>query len=220
MSTLYGAQKIFECSSDTRFRVERYLADKEREYARVLLDVAAALRVRNFAAASHLIGDYESKQLRVDPPNPLALPAEPRNTAVDVESLEQIFTLRPHLLRALPETEWEALHVVTGLNYLLGGRVSGDALPDDFVGVPNMDRHTVVLMMQFHVKHVQELERMRSIGISDAKILCCNAGSCEPCMKISGKRFPLDRLPELPYEKCTCDLGCRCFLAAIIPGFD
>ena len=182
--------------------------------------VSAALRARDFANASHVVGAYESKQFRLDPPNPLALPARPREAAADVASLKQIFTLRPKLLRALAEGEWEPLHIVTGLNYLLGGRVSGDDLPDDFVGVPNMDRHTVVLTMQFHVKHVHDLERMRSVGIRQAKILCCNAGSCEHCLSISGKRFTLDRLPELPYEKCTSDMGCRCMVTAVIPGFE
>lgn len=220
MSKLYGAQKIFECSPYIRVRVERYRAAKEREYVTLLTDATTALRSRDFAKASQLIGTYESKQIRVDPPNPLALPADPREIAVDVAALKQIFTLRPKLLRALPEAEWEPLYIVAGLNYLLGGRVSGDGLPDDFVGVPNMDRQTVVLTMQFHFKHVRDLERMRSLGIRQAKILCCNAGSCEPCLKISGKRFPLDRLPELPYEKCTSDMGCRCLMIAVISGID
>jgi hypothetical protein len=220
VSALYGGQKIFECSPDIRVRVERYRADKEREYVKLLTDATTALRCRDFAKASQLIGTYESKQLRVDPPNPFALPADPREIGVDVTALKQIFTLRPKLLRALPEAEWDELHIVAGLNYLLGGRVSGDGLSDNFVGVPTLDRHTVVRMMQFHIQYLRDLERFRSAGFRQAKILCCNADSCEPCMTLAGKRFRLDRLPELPYEKCTSDLGCRCCLTAVIPGFD
>lgn len=220
ISRLYSTTTIVECSPETRDRVEKYLAMKQREYGQFLGEVTAALRARQFLKASHLTSAYESRQLRTDPPNPLAISAGPREATVDAQAIEQIFRLRPKLLRDLAEADWESLHLVTGLNYLFGGRVSAEGLPAGFTGVPHFDPATVVRMMNFALKHSQDLERMRRAGVRQAKIACCNAGSCEPCLMIHGKRFALDRIPELPYEKCTCELGCRCLYLPVVSGFD
>jgi hypothetical protein len=48
--------------------------------------------------------------------------------------------------------------------------------------------------------------------------MACGADSCGACQQLDGKRFALDKLPEMPYEKCTCEVGCRCLLTAVIPG--
>jgi hypothetical protein len=130
-----------------------------------LADAEAALRAREFAKASDLIGEYDSKQLRTDPPNPMAIPADPRDAWVDAAALKKIFAFRPKLLRALPEKDWEPLHVVAGLNYLLGGRVSGEALPADLVGLSHLDRHAIARMMHFGFKHLQDAEfpRLRTM---------------------------------------------------------
>jgi hypothetical protein len=220
ISALYAGRRIVECSAEVRGRVERYLAAKKREYERLLADARAALGGRDFAKASILLAEYESRQLNTEAPNPLGISAGPRAVEADVAALKQIFSLRPKILRALPESEWEPLHAVTGLNYLLGGRVSAEALPSDFVGVPNLNPHAVVRMMVFRFKHLRDLERMRSIGVREARIMACGGDSCGPCQQLEGKRFALDKLPELPYEKCTREVGCRCLLTAVIPGFD
>ena len=221
MSKLHAEKAVIECSPEIRPRVSQYVADKEREFDDAIAETLAALRTKDFAKASHAIGAYESKQLRLSPPNPLTIPQPPRETATDVEALRAIFASRPKILSELPESDWEPLHVVVALSHLLHGRVSPKWLPAGFVGVSKFDTATTVRMMQFHMHHLYNIKRMRAIGITQGSILCAapNAGSCDACMKIADELRNLDSLPELPYEKCTCALGCRCVIVAKIPGF-
>jgi len=226
------AKMVIECSSEIRPRILQYVADKEGEFNNAVAEALMALRLKDFAKASHTIGAYESKQLQlpksgcrinVDTLQPEFYelpPASPRKTADDVEALTEIFSLRPKILRNLAEEEWDPLHIVVALSHLLHGRVSFEWLPTGFVGVSKFDTATTVRMMNFHINHIHDVKRMRGIGITKGKILCVgpNAGSCDECIKIADTLYSLDRLPELPYEKCTCDMGCRCLVVAKIPG--
>jgi hypothetical protein len=55
----------------------------------------------------------------------------------------------------------------------------------------------------------------RSGGANSVEIL--GAGdSCPACRKIVGQRFAIDKIPELPYEHCTCDVGCRCVMTPVV----
>lgn len=214
MSKLHATKTVIECSPEIRPRVLQYVANKEREFDDAIAEALVALRTNDFEKASRTIGAYESKQLHLSPPNPLAIPEPPRETTADVETLEEIFTLRPKILSELAESEWEPLHVVVALSHLLHGRLSLEWLPAGFVGVSKFDVATTVRMMQFHIIYLRNLKEMRALGITQGSILCGapNAGSCDACMKIADKIGNLDSLPELPYEKCTCYLGCRCSL--------
>jgi hypothetical protein len=45
-------------------------------------------------------------------------------------------------------------------------------------------------------------------------ISCANDSLvCPACKKLSGKRFKISEVPELPYEQCTSEMGCRCDVA-------
>lgn len=78
-----------------------------------------------------------------------------------------------------------------------------------------MNSATATRMLSSYVKHQSDLAQMRELGIKKAKII--GIGGCEACAALNNKTFLLDELPELPYEKCTCALGCRCMTIAVLP---
>jgi hypothetical protein len=78
-----------------------------------------------------------------------------------------------------------------------------------------MDSTTATRMLEFYVHHQRDLSRMRGSGIKKVKII--GIGGCEACAALNNKTFLLDELPELPYEKCTCYLGCRCMTRSVLP---
>lgn len=220
MAERYKADTMFECSSEIRPRILEYSTDKKREFDDAIAEALAALRFKDLAKASRTIDAYESKQLHLEKLNPLAITQPPRETATDVEELKTIFTLRPKILSELAEDEWQPLHIVAALSHLLHGRVSHSWFPQGFMGVVKFDLATTVRMMQCHIRHFYDIKRMSSIGITQGRVLSAgtNAGSCKACMKIADKLYNLDSFPELPYEKCTCAMGCRCAIVAKIPG--
>ena len=219
MAKLHASRNIVECTPEVRLRVSHYVEDKKQEYHDAISAALSAIRKREFATASRIIGQYESKQLKIEAPNPLAIPSPPRTEAADAKALTEIFTLHPKILKDLPEQEWEPLHVATALSYLQRGRVhlQPEWFPADFVGVSKFDTSTTVRMMNFHINHLRNSRRMRDIGITKGRIRCIPGVSCDACQKIADKLQSLDALPELPYEKCTCNMGCRCYLEADMP---
>ena len=56
---------------------------------------------------------------------------------------------------------------------------------------------------------------IRELGIKKATIN--GIGGCEACSALYNKTYSIDTLPELPYEDCTCALGCRCWVRTVLP---
>lgn len=212
MAKLHAAKTVVRCSPNVLPRLTEYAAEKKREYDQMVTDALSTLRRKDFAAASRLIGVYESKQVELHTENPLALKAPPRSTETDVDALKKIFSLRPNILKDLSPDDWSALHVAYSLSHLLHGRFSDEWLPDGFVGVSKFQTGVTHRMFDAHFRHVQTLDRIRSLGIKQGKILCtsANQGTCDECMKLNGKEFSLADVPQLPYERCTCQRGCGC----------
>uniref|UniRef100_UPI003F498A99 SAP domain-containing protein n=1 Tax=Cupriavidus yeoncheonensis TaxID=1462994 RepID=UPI003F498A99 len=218
MRKRHQTERIVECSLEARERVTQYLADKKREDNKMISAALAAIRAGDFAAASQLVSAHEAKQLTFEVENPLALPSPPRETEADVNAIQKIFTLRPKILSQMSERDWSALHVAQALSHLLHGRFSEEWLPPDFVGVTKFPADVARRMLYFHFLHVERVEKYRAAGVTEGKVLCGapNQGTCPECMELDGKTFTLDKAPELPYERCTCELGCRCCLTAVI----
>jgi len=68
----------------------------------------------------------------------------------------------------------------------------------------------VLRMIGFYANRQRELERWKPLGVTTARIACSHSGSCDAREALDEKRYALSKLPELPYEHCTCALGCRC----------
>src|ERR1700728_760731 len=147
MSRLHVHRQVVACSPEARNHVIRYLESKRQEYDRAIQDSLAALRVREFEKASHTIRAFQSKQLRLSPPNPIAIEGPPMTTATDVAMLDTIFTARPKILRELPANDWEPFRIVAALSGLLGGQVSLEWFPLEFVGIRRLRQFTALRMM-------------------------------------------------------------------------
>lgn len=222
----YKADTMYECSSEVKPRVLQYSSDKkaalEKEFHAATYKALAALRIKDFAKASHIIGTYLSAKknniLHWRLPNPMGISVPPRTVDEDVTELKMIFSLRPKILSGLSESDWEQVHIVSALGHLLHGGWSVKWLPEWFVGVSKFDASTTLLMMQFHISHIQRIQSLRACGITHGEILGGSEkkGSCNACIKISGVVGKLEDLPELPYEKCTCEkYGCRCMVISV-----
>ena len=69
-----------------------------------------------------------------------------------------------------------------------------------------------------HIKTIESFRRAKFIEC--VEVIACSENSCGYCRSMDGRVFKLDDLPEMPFEKCTNDLGCRCVVIAVITGPD
>lgn len=205
--------KIVRCTPAASQAVQAWLDHQARTLELATDETIAALRRRQWKTAIQIGDAYRDK--RFEPPvhpaqEALTIRPGPRTIEERAAELAKTFTMRPKILEGLDLEQWEGLHLNYAIWQLLGHSAEEKCMPG-FAGLGAMDAATVLRMMGFYERQWCDLEQWRKLGIKKASISCTKSGSCEACIALDEKTYRLDRLPELPYERCTCVLGCRCF---------
>lgn len=212
MRRLVADRQIVRCTPATRGIVQSWI-DRQAQILETATDeLITALRNRKFNAAIQIADAWRVQ--RFEPPvhpaqEAMTIPSQPRTLEARTREVAAMFTLRPKILRGLSSDQWEGLHVNYAVWQLLGQSADEKCMPG-FTGLGEMDAATVMRMMGFYASHQRELEQWNPLGVKTARIACCHSGSCDACEALDEKRYALSKLPELPYEDCTCALGCRC----------
>jgi len=203
---------IVGCSSEARQAVESWLYRQAQALETATDELITALRNRQFKIAIQIADAWRAQQFR-PPIHPdqeaMTIPSQPRNLDDRVREVAGMFTLRPKILKRLDADQWEGLHLNYAVWQLLGRSVDERCMPG-FTGLGEMDGATVLRMLGFYANHQREIAQWGPLGVKTVRITCCHSGSCDACEALDEKRYPLSKLPELPYEHCTCALGCRC----------
>lgn len=221
MLQLCGKRKVLTCSSEAKQAVAAWVRERNDALVEAADKVIAALLQRRFKDALELADAYRKTRFEV-PVQPgqdaITIKTPQRSVEERIADLARIFTLRPKILKDLPSDDWEGLYLNHCLWKLIGTEFLEKCMPG-FTGLGVMDEATVARMLSFYSGHSQNRENWRVLGIKKASVSCCNSGSCDPCLALDGKTYQLSKLPELPYERCICALGCRCLYMAEI-NFD
>jgi hypothetical protein len=203
-------RKVIRCAPAVSAIVSAWVAEQEKSAETAIDGVIVALRRHDFKTAMRIADTYSESKFR--PPNhpaqdAMTIKSAPRSREKREADLAMVFTLRPKILDGMQPEQWEGLYLNYAVWQLLGSTAPEKCMPG-FAGVGVMDSATATRMLGFYVKHQSDIARMRESGIKKAKII--GIGGCEACLALNNKTFPLDKLPELPYKDCTCELGCRC----------
>jgi len=199
---------VLLCSEQGHQISNDYLATEKEKRLNVEQQVLDALRNRKFKKASLLVSSFEAEQVFA---RGMGVDWQNHDSTRDIAVLKIIFASNPKILKNL-NNEWsEHLRLAAGMMYLWGTGVAKGWLPPNLETGLVMDGDTVARMMEFHALHQINLAQYREWGNKSVKISTANDGrTCEACKKIAGKKFKIDEVPELPYEKYTCTIGCRC----------
>jgi SAP domain len=220
--------KVLVCSEEGCQIAEAYLTSERERRHEVEQRIVEALQKRRFKKASLICASFEARQVF---PRPILSshgdwrsPEANRkywqhfNPAYDVEILDIMFSSKPKILKDLSVSRIEHLRLAAGMMYLWGTRdVKKDLLPPNLAtGLP-MNSMSAARMILFHARNQGHLAQYREWGCKSVEILTGNdVWTCEACKKIGDKKYKIDKVPELPYEKCTCDVGCRCSFDPVI----
>jgi len=214
MEKLYAHRMVLRCTPAASQAVSRWEAEQATALETAIDDVIVALRNRNCKAAIRSVDAYRNNKF--EPPvhpaqEAMTVHPAPRSIEERANDLAKVFTMRPKILKGLQPEQWEGLYLNYAVWQLLG-RVAPEKYMPGFSGLGVMSSATVTRMLSFHVNHQRNLARWRELGVKRGTIL--GIGGCEACLALHNKTFTLDELPELPYEDCTCGLGCRCRVKA------
>jgi hypothetical protein len=202
---------VLRCSERGRTISEQYLAEEREKRAIAERHVLEALSNRQFIKAVQTMAAFEAKQVFLRGLVAMGRKSwEDYDPTRDAETLSHIFHVKPKVLASLSdEQRLEHLRMATAIRYLWGRGYKEYPLPEDTGQV--IKNHFATRMIMIAAHFYTRLAEFRQTGVTSVQVYNCNDHFvCSACHVLAEQEHKLDEMPELPYEKCTSELGCRC----------
>ena len=215
MKKAVSGLSLLQCSEQGQEIVERYEAAEREKRVQLEQSLLNALQQHEFRKAVELRVSYEAEQIF---PSGLGIDWQdyPFNEH-DVGMIESIFTRKPRVMAHLSDEQLEPLRVGAGM-IVLGWTPSQMKkwLPSDLDNGLHVSNWGAALMLHSHAHYLREMRQARKFqndGVFqyEVSIETCNDDYvCDACRRIASRKYTVEVAPELPYEKCTSEDGCRC----------
>lgn len=213
MKQVVSGLTILICSERSREIAEQYITNEKAKRSKIEQQVLDYLRQREFKEASVTVASYEAEQVF---PRGMGVDWKHYDPKQDIPMLNIIFGSKPKILARLNDGQLDMLRLAAGMIYLCGTNKGQEWLPPDFQTGLAMDNNTAIRMFYFHALHQMNIYNYGQSGVVKQVEILAMQDSCDACKKISGKRFKLNDVIELPYEHCTHEMGCRCTVVPIV----
>jgi hypothetical protein len=199
---------LYLCTEVGTRLVDNFLEGEKAKQDAAEREVLGLLEKREFSKAVHVMAQFEASQVF---PRGVGIDWKNYNVESEVTLLKAIFGRVPGILKGIDKTRLDRLRLAAAMMELWGTTTVEGWLPDDFETGSYLDCDTSCRMLLFHAQHLRRMADYREARVKTVKVSSVNDGdTCSECQTISGKKFRLDNTPELPYAKCTCEIGCRC----------
>jgi hypothetical protein len=208
LDTLTAKAGLHQCTPAGRKIAERfeiYLSNERTDAEREVLDHIVQ---RDFRAASERMARFEAVQVF---PRGLEIDWARYEPSSDVEELKALFGGVPKLLDGLAPELLEPFRLCAAMMLLWGENSAQrwfDETPETGL---RLEAQACILMLAAFAQHERTMASYRKAKIGKVEILGGDDEySCPRCRALGGKVFRLSKTPELPYPRCSCELGCRC----------
>ena len=204
-----------------------------------------ALQMNNYELASELAADHKARQVRFSglyvKPNIASYLADRKRYA---QSLRELYNFIPRNYIHLHDSEIDLLRLQAAFQVLSIDAppkiFPADFTPDIAIKDPIWASRAFIYGLS-NQKTLDECKKLREEYLRDWELFrddpemrqllsesksyeylyVCTAnddGVCLECKKLAQKKIRLENFPELPYEKCTSKIGCRCSISPINPS--
>lgn len=216
-----GMNKVIEDSfilvcSETGVALARtYLEYEDRRRTEAIKQSEIALREKRYKDAALIMAKYEADSVF---PRGLwiSISTSGNNShwnnydpTQDEAKLGYIFTRTPKLLI---NKGWDGLpdvRVVAGMSYLWGNTKEAQI---ECSGETQLASNLFIS----HSVFLFEMDKARQLGNKYMRVLTCNDNIvCVPCKKMAETKYQINNMPELPYEFCEEESGCRCWVGIV-----
>jgi hypothetical protein len=212
---------VLQCSERGQEIVRQYLVAEKERLAAAQQGVLAMLQRGKFRQASLLVASYEAGQVFQRGFN---IDWKRHDPSSDVAVLKSIFGGRPKVLVSLDRGKLGPLRLAAGMMHLWSlSRMQVEAwLPSGFETGLAVDASTAASMLLSYGLQQAELQQYRktakATGFAISVSIRTNNddGVCPACRALARRHYKLSEVPALPYEKCTSEGGCRCWMTAAI----
>ena len=208
MARLTKDLKLYRCTPEGIELAECYLENEKSKRVDAERESLYFLEKRDFTKAVRVMIGYEASQVF---PRGIGIDWHNYDSESDLILLKTIFETTPSILKNVRQSQLHHLRLAAGMMQLWGTNRVQKWLPDNFELNIHISSYAACRMLVFHASYLRNLEEYKKLGIKVVEILGVgNESSCFECRKISGGKYKLNELPELPYAQCTCKMGCRC----------
>jgi len=201
-----------KCSEEGEQLARQYILKERNRREHCELEVFRALTEGRLRDAAVLVQQFEASQVTPRGLNVDWTRHDPNN---EVEMLKLIYEHVPKILRSLPQNKLEALRPAAAAMFLWGTNTARNYLAPDLATGLKMDPNAAARMFLFYASHLRELDSYRRAGVKSVRVLATD-DSCSPCKQLATREYAISHLPELPYDKCSSQMGCRCVATAVL----
>lgn len=203
------APVVYECSDSARDVVDAYQTARRADKESVAKEILELFKKNSLRSAFEEAASYKERWLRspkFESPFEIELPIE------DVISrLGYLLSGEPKILGWMKRENLEKLRWANALSTLVGANSESERLLAEIEPGGRFNLQSASRMLTFYTTHQFDLSRLRYIGVQRARVIACD-DSCDACKAVAKKKWlSFENLPELPYEGCTTENGCRCY---------
>ena len=208
MEKLVRGIKVFRCTEKGTSIAMAYLNDEKMKITAVEQQAFGAIQDGNPDEACRLANSYHRQETIFPGVGGSASVAGTRRPSF----LRSILSSRPRSLGKISKDLLKPLQIAVGMKYLFDAIEIEDWLPGDITLDPALDARQAAEMIRANSAYLNTLSGLKELGVKKARILVKD-DACDSCQELKNKRYDINKVPELPYERCTCKTGCRCILA-------
>jgi len=199
---------LYQCTAVGAQLAESYLAAEKTKRECAERDVLDLLGRGEYSEAVRVVAQFEALQVF---PRGMGIDWKNHDWAPDIESLKTIFNSTPAILLRIDELRLKQLRLAAGMMQLWGTNTALHWFPEGIDTGINLDWDAACRMFVFHSSYIRNMTNYREMGARTVEVLgVIDENTCSECRRISGKKYPLASVPELPFAKCTSEIGCRC----------
>lgn len=213
MKNLSKNKILYICTDSGKKIAENYLLEKEIQRKCAINKSFKFISKKDFFSAIDIVARYESSQVFQ---RGIGIDWSNIDKKQHIDFLRVIFTKKPAILKNIENDILNKLQVAAAMMHLWGTPTVGELINDNYESGIYLDKEAACRMIIFYASHALNLSDYKLAGFRKIKINCVeDMNLCDECKKINNAIYCLDNAPELPYEKCTCSIGCRCSMTAI-----
>jgi hypothetical protein len=199
---------LYRCTGEGARLAQNYLEGEKEKRRIVEQQVLGLLKQEEFSRAIRVVEQYEATQVFQ---RGLGIDWNNVNGSSDIKSLNAIFHRKPAILKRAEEDRLSQLRVAAGMTLLWGTNDARRWLPENLDTGIHLDGETACRMLVFHAWHLRDMKGYKEAGALNVEVNAVGDSlTCSECEEIGGKKYPIAKVPQLPYGKCTSELGCRC----------
>jgi hypothetical protein len=200
--------RLLHCTDRGRAIASQFLAQRAETRAKLADTVLTALLRGRLREATQRVAAFEAGQTL---PRTVGPRWQNYNTAADYAVLKAIFQGRPGILTGLSSGQVECLQLAAAMMHLCGSEECQAWLPPGFETPLRIDNDAAARMILYSAYHRCKAASFLAAGVETVGIQA-RPNPCPACATIAQQAYPLSGVPELPYDGCSHELGCRCIM--------